>query len=116
MIPLVVDGLIYASSICVTKRSFVYRLHVGSETSRSSSISGLTDLRPKDKLNLSRRALLGSSPLRTIKANRAHGIPGAIEGIRFNRMSEIPAKIEEALETARVMLRIGNPADKLFHG
>ena len=49
----------------------------------------------------------------SIKANKAHGIPGGINK-PFNRMSEIPLAIEDVLEQAGVQFCIGKPSNKLY--
>ena len=47
-----------------------------------------------------------------VQANDSHAIKDG-ETVVFNRMAEIPLKIEEALEAAGVTLNIGQPGDKL---
>jgi hypothetical protein len=49
----------------------------------------------------------------TVQANDSHAIKAG-ETLVFNRMAEIPLKLEEALEAAGVRLHIGQPADKLY--
>jgi len=48
-----------------------------------------------------------------VQANEAHGIKSD-EAIPFNRMAEIPLKLEEALAEHGVTLHIGEPASKLY--
>jgi hypothetical protein len=49
----------------------------------------------------------------TVQANDAHGIKSG-KAVPFNRMAELPMKLEKALEAAGVTLHIGPPASKLY--
>jgi hypothetical protein len=48
-----------------------------------------------------------------VQANRAHGIKSG-DPVPFNRMAELPLKLEEALEAAGVTLLVGSAAAKLY--
>lgn len=47
-----------------------------------------------------------------VRTNSAHGVKDTTRN--FNRMAEIPLKLEEALEAAGVTLHIGPPSNKLY--